>query len=182
MSLNLVFILKTSILQYLFMLVLCYNSMVSQAELIPRVITLWFLVLSQFLEKVWVPLTEFAEGVLNYSSREWVFLYLYEKKLSTGPVPLLFETSINVIHFDKTDEFTMFCLQYYCENPCLFYFYHLSSIYYWNDCLFLHINCLFFLHVRYFTLYVGLFYLFRCTNSSYFYNNSFNRTMQTEMT
>ena len=31
--------------------------MVSQAELILRVITLWFLVLSQFLETVWVPLT-----------------------------------------------------------------------------------------------------------------------------
>ena len=38
------------------------NSMVSQAKLILRVITLWFLVLSQlFLETVWVPLKGFSQ-------------------------------------------------------------------------------------------------------------------------
>ena len=64
--------------------------MVSQAEVILRVITLWFLVLSQFfLETVWVPLILFTVltlGSITENASYTVhanFLLLFEFKLYT---------------------------------------------------------------------------------------------------
>ena len=51
-----------------------WNSMVSQAKLILRVITLWFLVLSQFfLGTVWVPLITYLPSQLNNGNIDHTF-------------------------------------------------------------------------------------------------------------
>ena len=70
--------------------------MVSQAEIILRVITLWFLVLSHFLKTVWVPLNIFS--VVTYMTAQDILMLRSLPLVYMVNTSLQFENSVRY-HF-----------------------------------------------------------------------------------